>query len=62
MAPIAFPLITATCISWPPMYFSKIKFTYFLFNELADLINVLKLLQIFTPILDPSSEGLTTIG
>ena len=36
--------------------------TFDSYAELRDFFSVLKSLQILTPILEPSSEGLTTIG
>ena len=62
MAPSALPLITATCISCPPIYSSRINSLYFLNKFCIDLNNFFLFLEISTPKLDPSFIGLVTIG
>ena len=62
IAPIGFPLITATCISCPPIYSSRIISSYFLSNLIIDFENFFLFLQISTPKLEPSFTGFATIG
>ena len=62
MAPIATLLITAACISCPPINFSIINTLYFLKRTNRDFFKALKFFIIFTPKLDPSLIGFTTKG